>query len=109
MKLLNTAVCGLMIAAGCSSQNRSAVVIDAPPAAIYVDGEFNNHGKYAWTNGMTLQDAIEAAGGFTEFSDRRVRLRHSDGTVQVYSLGHGYNPNNPLLRPGDHIFNPRHL
>ena len=108
MKFLIPTICGLIMAAGCSSQSRPAVVKDAPQS-IYVDGEINHHGEFAWTNGMRLQDAIEAAGGFTDFSDRRVRLRHWDGSVEVYRLGHGYNlTNNPLLRPGDKIYNPRH-
>ena len=75
---------------------------------VYVDGEFRNPGRYLWTNGMTLKDAIEAAGGFNEFANRRIRLRHPDGTVESYRLvGDWAHTNNPALRPGDNIHNPR--
>jgi len=77
---------------------------------VYVNGDFRNPGIYAWTNGMKLKDAIEAAGGFTEFSSHRIKLIHSDGISQRFRLrGDWMGTNNPALRPGDKIHNPRHL
>jgi polysaccharide export outer membrane protein len=77
---------------------------------VYVDGEFRNSGRYSWTNGMTLKDAIEAAGGFTEFANRRIRLRHLDGTVERYRLvGDWVRTNNPALKPWDSVVNPREI
>lgn len=77
---------------------------------VYVDGAFRNSGRYSWTNGMRLNDAIEAAGGFTKFANRRIKVIHSDGTSQRFRLrGDWVRTNNPALRPGDKIHNPRDL
>jgi protein involved in polysaccharide export with SLBB domain len=78
------------------------------PSVIFVDGEFMNPGRYAWTNGMTLNDAFAAAGGFTDFARKRIRLRHWDGTTEYYRWSvHSPLTNNPALKPGDQILNPR--
>lgn len=77
---------------------------------VYVDGGFRNPGRYSWTNGMRLNDAIEAAGGFTEFSNHRTKLIHSDGTSERFRLrGDWVRTNNPALKDGDRIHNPREL
>src|SRR5712671_6219187 len=49
---------------------------------IYVYGDFRNPGRYDWTNGMTLTDAVSASGGFTEFASHRLRLQHRDAAVE---------------------------
>lgn len=77
-----------------------------PPAPRIVDvnGAFANPGRYAWTNGMTLQDAIRAAGGFSQVVQRRLRLRHWDGTAENFRWSsHQPLPENLLLKPGDSI------
>src|SRR4051812_25028888 len=61
-----------------------------PPAFVYVSGEFTNPGRYSWTNGMTLKDAIEAAGGFTDFAVRRITLRHWNDSVERFRLKPGW-------------------
>ena len=33
---------------------------------------------------MTLTDAFAAAGGFTDFARKRIRLHHWDGTEEYY-------------------------
>jgi len=72
-------------------------------------GEVHNGGKIAWTNGMTLQDAINAAGGFTDFAPRKLHVIH-DGLTTVYKLGPGRTlPNNPSVQPGDKIYSPRQI
>jgi len=75
---------------------------------VYVSGEFHKPGVYTWTNGMTLKDAFTAAGGFTEFAWQRILLRHYDGSVERFRWS-GKQPltNNPALRPGDSVMNPR--
>lgn len=57
---------------------------------------------------MTLKNAFLAAGGFTEFAVEYVILRHRDGTEQRFRWS-VKKPltNNPALRPGDCIINPR--
>ena len=76
-------------------------------ATIRLSGEFRKPGEYPWTNGMTLKDAIGAAGGFSEFATRKLSLWHSDGTAEHYRLGPSRTlTNNPALRPGDAIKSP---
>jgi hypothetical protein len=59
---------------------------------------------------MRLKDAIEAAGGFTEFSTHRIKVIHSDGTIGSLRLrGDWARTNNPALNPGDRIQNPREI
>ena len=114
---------------GCAGAKRNTLFLEMPvPAAepakpeqpspplseaapfIYVRGEFRSPGRFPWTNGMTLRDGIEAAGGFTEFAERRVRLIRSDGSSQTYRLHSGWSAtNNPLLNPDDSLLNPRRL
>ena len=78
------------------------------PLLVYVSGEFKKPGCYAWTSGMTLKDAIAAAGGFTEFAWERIRLQHWDGSSERFRWS-GKRPlaNNPPLKPGDKVINPR--
>jgi hypothetical protein len=82
--------------------NNSLSAGEAPPV-IYVGGEVKNPGIYAWTNGMTLQDGISAAGGFA-FA-YKVWLIHPDGVKESFKK----QPLifNPFLRPGDKIICPR--
>jgi len=79
-----------------------------PPLFIFVGGEFRNPGQFAWTNGMTLKDSIAAAGGFTDFAVSRIHLQHWDGSSERYKWN-AKRPltNNPALRPGDAVINPR--
>jgi hypothetical protein len=57
---------------------------------------------------MTLRDAFSAAGGFTQFAWERIYLQHWDGTVEKFRWS-SEKPltNNPALRPGDRVINPR--
>lgn len=68
---------------------------------IYVSGSVRVPGRYDWTEGMTLLDAIKMAGGFIDSSASKVRVLHRDGTVEHYSPKSTDPP--PLLRAGDHI------
>jgi protein involved in polysaccharide export with SLBB domain len=60
---------------------------------------------------MRLKDAIDAAGGFTEFARHRIKVIHSDGTSQksFRLVGDWVRTNNPALHDGDRIHNPRDL
>jgi len=104
---------GLALATGCSSPPSEARITSPPPVlspnalCIYVHGEVVVPGKFAWTNGMTLQDAIHVAGGFTDFAPRKLRVVHNDQST-VYRLGPGWTfTNNPPVQAGDHIYSPR--
>jgi len=77
---------------------------------VCVDGGFRNPGRYSWTNGMRLNDAIEAAGGFTELSNHRIKVIHPDGATESLRLRVDWvRTNNPALNPGDRVHNPREL
>jgi protein involved in polysaccharide export with SLBB domain len=108
MRFLIPIICALIVAAGCSSQSHPAVTV-APEPVIYVHGEFYNHGEFAWTNGMKLQDAIDAAGGLTDFATRHLRLTHPDGSIELFTLTQQHTlTKNPFPHPGDKINSPRH-
>jgi hypothetical protein len=89
------------------SQPQIAPRGEAPPF-VFVGGEFRNPGRYTWTNGMTLKEGMDAAGGLTDFATRPLRLTHWDGSVAQFRLGVGrILTNNPPLKPGDSIMSPR--
>jgi SLBB domain len=80
---------------------------EPPPPFIYVGGRVNKPGKYAWTNGMTLKDAIDAAGGLDEFGGHKMEITHLDGSENRYFLKPGWElTNNPALKPGDRLYDP---
>jgi hypothetical protein len=57
---------------------------------------------------MTLQDAITAAHGFSDFARRGLRVNHSDGSVDIYKLdSKRHLTNNPPVFPGDLVYSPR--
>jgi protein involved in polysaccharide export with SLBB domain len=117
MKITTISVVGLILAAGCSSPKQQtqsapshpqAQIDPSQPPYIYVSGEVRVGGKFAWTNGMTLQDAITSAHGFSDFADRRLRVNHSNGSANIYRLDSKMHlTNNPPVSPGDMIFSPR--
>jgi protein involved in polysaccharide export with SLBB domain len=119
MKIAAISVVGIFLAAGCSSPKPEAPSASLRPQAqldpsqppyIYVNGDFRIPGQYAWTNGMTLQDAISAAHGFTDFAPRGLRIRHSDGSLDFYKLDSKMHlTNNPPVLPGDNILSPRYF
>jgi protein involved in polysaccharide export with SLBB domain len=50
-----------------------------------VFGGVHNEGRYGWTNGVTVLDGIQAAGGFDRFASPRILIRHSDGSSEIFS------------------------
>ncbi len=75
---------------------------EPPRPRVYFVGEFTKYGAYAWTNGMSLKDGINAAGGFTKWANGRLNLVHRDGSKELYRLGPGRTlTNNPALKPED--------
>jgi len=117
MKTSTLLLVGLVAAAGCSTSKPQAHQASlypqsqpdgSQPPYIYVDGEVKFPGEYHWTNGMTLQDAVKLAGGFTDFAPRTLRVTHN-GSLTAYRLGPGRSiTNNPPVYPGDQIYSPRH-
>ncbi len=69
---------------------------------IYVGGEVKQAGRFTWVDGLTLTNAIETAGGFTDFADRsRIDLRRRSGSLERYSYPRIIRglTNNPTLEP----------
>ena len=66
----------------------------------FILGEVNTPGQYPYVSGMTVLQAVAAAGGFTFRADKRlVLLRHQDGTQeQKYDITPGM-----MIVPGDTI------
>ena len=78
-----------------------------PEPYVYVSGGVRKPGRFDWVKGMTLADAISAAGGFTENATRRVTIFHFDGTKEFYTR-EGTNAL-PRLEAGDRISVPKRL
>lgn len=64
----------------------------------YILGEVGRPGEYPYTSGLTVLNAVAAAGGFSYRADRRVVfIKSADGTSEVkYKLD-----SNTLVQPGD--------
>ncbi len=74
---------------------------------IFVEGEVSRPGRFVWTNGLAITNAIALAGGFTDFADRsRLEIRRSDGGIERYNFSRIIRglTNNPVLRPYDQIY-----
>jgi len=57
-----------------------AVAPPVPATGFYVTGEVKNPGKKPYLNGETLQDAIEAGGGFTDYAKlQEIIIQDADG------------------------------
>ncbi len=105
----------VQLAGPCPSPEASAPRLEPVPQQpsrplIYLSGEFTRTGRYTWTNGMTLQDGIDAAGGFTKWANGRLQLIHRNGSKERYRLGPGRTlTNNPALQPEDMVISSGHL
>jgi polysaccharide export outer membrane protein len=89
------------LAAGYLRDPRVSVeVLDFRP--YYISGEVNTPGKYPYTNGLTVQQAVATAGGFTyRANKKRIAIKRSqESTEQTVELRNG----TPVyIRPGDTI------
>jgi hypothetical protein len=79
---------------------------DASSYVIYVGGEVTHPNRYAWTNGMTLKDALSEAGGLTEFAGRWLKIVHADGSIEKIRRHEDQLTDNPFLQRGDTIHCP---
>ncbi len=76
-----------------SLPHSTEVVISSPSSEItvYVEGEVANPGVYTLADGGLIEDAIQAAGGFTSYADQgtvnlAASLRDSN-RIHVYGIG----------------------
>lgn len=89
-------------------------VVGYKSQAVSVTGEVSHPSRQAVTDtGLTLLDAISAAGGLTENADTKaIKVRRSGKTYQVNLrafLEDGIGQNNPVLASGDVVNVPRLL
>jgi len=72
-----------------SSYAGSELPAKAGEPAVYVAGGVQKPGGYDWFKGMTVLDAIKAAGGLTDLSVSVVgiTITHADGTQAHYTFG----------------------
>ncbi|MEE8129704.1 MAG: polysaccharide biosynthesis/export family protein [Vicinamibacterales bacterium] len=80
---------------------RDGDTVNVPKAAtFYVVGQVSSPGSYVWTRGMTVQQAIALAGGYTaRGSDRGIRIRRMvDGEPTEVSVRE-----DDLVEPNDTI------
>jgi protein involved in polysaccharide export with SLBB domain len=95
-------VCGFYTAHASSATTNSADSSIKP--YIYVDGQVQKPGRYDWFPGMTVVDAINAAGGLKHSAGHRIVILHSDGSRIIY---HGdtfpYGEKKPPLLKADDI------
>ena len=59
----------------------STAVANSPDKpSVYVGGQVQKPGHYPWFHGMTVVDAINAAGGRTVSSGYQIQISRTDGT-----------------------------
>jgi polysaccharide export outer membrane protein len=87
------------LARGIIRQPKVTVTV-ASYAPYYIQGEVKQGGEFVYKSGLTVQDAVAAAGGFTYRADEgRIFLRRAgDNTEQLYRLDTAI----PVY-PGDNI------
>ena len=104
MRVATICLCLLILVTGCSSPKPE---LNPSGPFVYADGQFKKPGQIPWKNGMTLQDAVGLAGGFSEFASKPLRVRHSDGSEEVYQFNRdGKLMKNAPVQPGDVLFSP---
>lgn len=76
----------------------------------FVDGEVKNSNRFPYVGEITLSGAIAAAGGFTDYADKkRIQVIRSGGRFEKFSYKKILNdPKQDVpIRPGDRIIVPR--
>ena len=63
---------------------RSIATRKAVKPYVYVSGQVAKTGCYHWVQGMTVLDAIHAAGGFTNFVSGPILITHTDSTCEIW-------------------------
>jgi hypothetical protein len=77
--------------------------------SVYVNGAVAKPGRYDWYKGMTVLDAIQAAGGLTQPGGRQInvlitRAEHSQALFFTFSPGAASLNKGPLINAGDAVY-----
>jgi polysaccharide export outer membrane protein len=77
----------------------------------YVGGEIRNPGRYNWTEDITLLKAINTAGGFSEFANRRkVEVTRGKEKIICDAEAIRQRPETDIaIQPGDSLYVPRSI
>ena len=90
---------------------KMTVTIKVQERVFFVGGEVRNSGRQVYSGPMTVTKAIQSAGGFTDFANKkRVRLTRADGktTLIINCIMIIEHPErDPPVYPGDKIDVPR--
>jgi protein involved in polysaccharide export with SLBB domain len=87
------------------------VTVTAPERVYYVGGEVKQSNRYLYTQATTVTKAIQSAGDFTEFANKKkVKLIRADGSIFIINCIKALeDPSLDLpVYPGDKISVPRH-
>lgn len=96
-------------------RNLTVTVRQPTDRFFYVDGEVKMGNKIPYTGSITVSKAIAAAGGFTDFANKRsIKLIRADGRSQKVNynkaLAHPERPElDPPVFPDDKIHVPRRI
>jgi protein involved in polysaccharide export with SLBB domain len=104
---LFTAVACLLC--GGSTQLIAAENDSKAPQCVYISGEVKIPGRYAYTNDLALDKAIEMAKGVTSKASDKVVLRREGDKEQTFKLKaiQQGDAKGTKLKPGDKVFVPR--
>jgi protein involved in polysaccharide export with SLBB domain len=103
-------VCAALSTTAANSPKRKESHQAITTPSIFVVGEVQAKGQYPWTNGLTLLDSLEHAGGYSSFADHtRIEIRSSGTTTQFVSFDAAVSSpaKNPKLKAGDVVWVPR--
>ena len=92
--------------------NLTVTVRISTDRSYYVTGEVRGSGKFPYTISITVSKAIAAAGGFTDFANKRkVKLIRADGRKQTVNCNKvlDHPELDPQVFPDDKIHVPRRL
>jgi len=84
-----------------------AVRVSIKCEIFYVGGQVKQPGRFECTNSIPLSRAIQTAGGFTDYANKKkVKLVRADGRREFVNCKKT-DGNDPLIYPGDLIVVPR--
>jgi polysaccharide export outer membrane protein len=109
--------CMAVVRAGPTSHDASAATnsaVSSHKPSVYVGGNVQKPGRYDWFPGMTVVDAIQAAGGFEDSTGHLAFIMRIEGGYNIRinfdadKFPYGVKQP-PLLKDGDTVSVPRRI
>lgn len=90
---------------------RCTAAVFAPTRFFYIGGEVRGPGRQNWSEDITLLKAINTAGGFTEYANRRKVELTRGGEMKLFDYEDlRQHPAKDIpIQPGDSIYVPRSM